>query len=168
MNKSEFVFSIIIPVYNTEKYIEKCLNSVLDAMDTDCEVIIVNDGATDDSEKIIKQFINNLPEKYKENFLYTKKKNKGLADTKNVGIEMARGKFISVVDSDDYIDKNFYKIACGEECFKDQGCTVELSDHTICRLSGEMWMDVMKSGLKAKGYIQNQDIENVIVSAVEG
>lgn len=56
--------------------------------------------------------------------------------------------------------KNFYKIACGEECFKDQGCTVELSDHTICRLSGEMWMDVMKSGLKAKGYIQNQDIEN--------
>ena len=46
--------------------------------------------------------------------------------------------------------------------------TVELSDHTICRLSGEMWMDVMKSGLKAKGYIQNQDIENVIVSAVEG
>lgn len=60
--------------------------------------------------------------------------------------------------------KNFYKIACGEECFKDQGCTVELSDHTICRLSGEMWMDVMKSGLKAKGYIQNQDIENVIVS----
>ena len=64
--------------------------------------------------------------------------------------------------------KNFYKIACGEECFKEQGCTVELSDHTICRLSGEMWMDVMKSGLKAKGYIQNQDIENVIVSAVEG
>ena len=168
MNKSEFVFSIIIPVYNTEKYIEKCLDSVLDAMDTDCEVIIVNDGATDNSEKIIKQFINDLPEKYKENFVYTKKKNKGLADTKNVGIEMARGKFISVVDSDDYIDKNFYKIACGEECFKDQGCTVELSDHTICRLSGEMWMDVMKSGLKATGYIQNQDIENVIVSGVEG
>ena len=111
MNKSEFVFSIIIPVYNTEKYIEKCLDSVLDAMDTDCEVIIVNDGATDNSEKIIKQFINDLPEKYKENFVYTKKKNKGLADTKNVGIEMARGKFISVVDSDDYIDKNFYKIA---------------------------------------------------------
>ena len=49
MNKSEFVFSIIIPVYNTEKYIEKCLNSVLDARDTDCEVFIVNDGAYDDS-----------------------------------------------------------------------------------------------------------------------
>ena len=47
MNKSEFVFSIIIPVYNTEKYIEKCLNSdYIDAMDTDCEVIIVNDGAS--------------------------------------------------------------------------------------------------------------------------
>ena len=53
-------------------------------------------------------------------------------------------------------------------CCKEIYYTVELSDHTICRLSGEMWMDVMKSGLKAKGYIQNQDIENVIVSAVEG
>ena len=47
------------------------------------------------------------------------------------------------------------------------GCTVELSDHTICRLSGEMWMDVMNR-TEGKGYIQNQDIENVIVSAVEG
>ena len=111
MKAGEAGWKSIIPVYNTEKYIEKCLDSVLDAMDTDCEVIIVNDGATDNSEKIIKQFINDLPEKYKENFVYTKKKNKGLADTKNVGIEMARGKFISVVDSDDYIDKNFYKIA---------------------------------------------------------
>ena len=166
--KSKFLFSIIVPVYNTEKYVEKTLKSIYEAIDRDCEVIVVNDGSKDNSEEIIKKFINALPEEYKNNFVYVKKDNKGLADTKNVGIAKARGEFISVVDSDDYIDKNFYKIACGEECFKDQGCTVELSDHTICRLSGEMWMDVMKSGLKAKGYIQNQDIENVIVSAVEG
>lgn len=76
MNKSEFVFSIIIPVYNTEKYIEKCLNSVLDAMDTDCEVIIVNDGATDNSEKIIKQFINNLQRSIKKTLYILKRKTK--------------------------------------------------------------------------------------------
>ena len=109
--KNKFLFSIIVPVYNTEKYIEKSLKSIYDAMDKDCEVIVVNDGSKDNCEKIINNFINNLPEDYKDNFIYVKKENKGLADTKNVGIAKARGEFISVVDSDDYIDKNFYKIA---------------------------------------------------------
>ena len=109
--KNKFLFSIIVPVYNTEKYVEKTLKSIYEAMDRDCEVIVVNDGSKDNSEEIIKKFINALPEEYKNNFVYVKKDNKGLADTKNVGIAKARGEFISVVDSDDYIDKNFYKIA---------------------------------------------------------
>ena len=100
INNKSFLFSIIVPVYNTEKYVEKCLNSIQKAMDTDCEVIIVNDGATDNSDSIIKEYINKLPDKYKENFVYVTKENKGLADTKNVGISFARGKFISVVDSE--------------------------------------------------------------------
>ena len=108
---NKFLFSIIIPVYNTEKYIEKCLNSIQEAIDTDCEVIIINDGSTDNSESRIMKFIENLDEKYKDNYKYLKKANKGLADTKNVGIEEARGEYISVVDSDDYISKDFYEIA---------------------------------------------------------
>lgn len=111
MDKKNFLFSIIIPVYNTEKYVEKSLESVLKAMGEDCEVIIVNDGSTDNSEKIILDFIEKLPENYRENFVYTKKENKGLADTKNVGISLARGEYISVVDSDDYISDDFYTIA---------------------------------------------------------
>lgn len=111
MENKNILFSIIIPVYNTEKYVEKCLESIQKAMDTDCEVIIVNDGSTDNSEKIIMEFIEKLPENLKNNFKYTKKENKGLADTKNVGIEMAQGKYISVVDSDDYISDDFYTIA---------------------------------------------------------
>lgn len=107
----EFLFSIIVPVYNTEKYIDKCLNSILNAMDEDCEVIIVNDGSKDNCDNIIKEYISKLPQKYKDNFVYVIKENKGLADTKNVGIEKARGKFISVVDSDDYISEDFYQIA---------------------------------------------------------
>ena len=107
----KFLFSIIIPVYNVEKYIKDCLDSVLKAMDEDCEVIIINDGSPDNSEKIIKEFINNVPENLKDNFVYHYKDNKGLADTKNVGIEMARGEFISVVDSDDTITDDFYTIA---------------------------------------------------------
>lgn len=108
---SNFLFSIIIPVYNTGKYIDKCLNSVMKAINTDCEVIIVNDGSTDDSEEHIKAFMEGIPENYKNNFVYIKKENKGLADTKNVGIEASRGKFISVVDSDDWISDDFYTVA---------------------------------------------------------
>lgn len=111
MEKKDFLFSIIVPVYNTSAYIEKCLQSIEKAMNTDCEVIIVNDGSTDNSEDIIKKFMENLPKKYKDNFVYTKKKNKGLADTKNVGIKLSRGEFISVVDSDDYVTEDFYEIA---------------------------------------------------------
>lgn len=111
MKKDSFLFSIIVPVYNTEKYVKDSLESIRNAMDEDCEVIIVNDGSTDNSEKIILDFINSLPENYKDNFVYTKKENKGLADTKNVGIEMSRGEFISVVDSDDTISDDFYTIA---------------------------------------------------------
>ncbi len=111
MEQNNFLFSIIVPVYNTEKYIEESLNSIVKAMDTDCEVIIINDGSTDNSEQVVLDFINKLPEKYKNNFIYTKKENKGLADTKNVGLELARGKYISVVDSDDYIGEDFYTIA---------------------------------------------------------
>lgn len=111
MGKKDFLFSIIVPVYNTEKYIEKCLQSIEKAMDVDCEVIIINDGSTDKSEQIISNYIDNLQEKYKNNYIYIKKEHKGLADTKNVGVKKARGKYISVVDSDDYISEDFYDAA---------------------------------------------------------
>lgn len=109
--EKDYLFTIIIPVYNTEKYIKKCLESVLQAIDIDCEVIVINDGSTDNSEKVALEFIENLPEKYRKNFKYIKKENKGLADTKNVGLKMAKGQYISCVDSDDYISKDFYEIA---------------------------------------------------------
>lgn len=111
MKENNILFSIIVPVYNTEKYIEKCLKSIVNAIDTDCEVIIINDGSTDNSEQVINKFIKNLPDKLKDNFIYKFKENKGLADTKNVGIEMAKGEYISVVDSDDCILEDFYTMA---------------------------------------------------------
>lgn len=112
-SSKEILFSIIIPVYNTEKYIEKCLNSIVKAIDVkeDFEVIVINDGSKDNTEEKIKNFISKLDKDLQNRFIYIKKENKGLADTKNVGISKARGKFISVIDSDDYISDDFYRIA---------------------------------------------------------
>ena len=94
--------SIIVPVYNTEKYLRRCLNSIKNLKNT--EIVIINDGSTDESEKIIQDYINE-----QKNVVYYKKDNTGIADTRNFGIEKAKGDYILFLDSDDYIDATLLK-----------------------------------------------------------
>lgn len=98
--------SVIVPVYNTGKYVERCLNSLIhQTLKDEMEIIVVNDGSTDNSEEVIKKFIENHK---KENIKYLKKENGGLADARNFAISHVTGKYISFVDSDDYIAENLY------------------------------------------------------------
>lgn len=91
--------SIIIPAYNAEKYIEKCLDSIISQTKKELEIIVVNDGSTDNTESIVKN--------YKDKRIkYFKNKNQGIGKTRNFGIEKATGKYIMFIDSDDYIEKN--------------------------------------------------------------
>lgn len=99
--------SIIVPVYNTEKYVEKCLNSIYNQKIKDLEIIIVNDGSEDNSETVIKQWMEKKDKKI--TIKYFKKQNGGLSDARNFGVTKALGEYISFVDSDDYIDENLYK-----------------------------------------------------------
>lgn len=96
--------SIIIPLYNTEKYIEKCLNSLINQTIRDIEIIIVNDGSQDNSEKICKEFL--LKDKRVK---LINQKNSGQGAARNKGLEVARGRYIAFVDSDDYIELNMYE-----------------------------------------------------------
>ena len=96
--------SIIIPVYNTEKHLKKCFDSIINQNNSEIEVVVVNDGSTDNSEVIIKEYTS----KYKDVFTYYKKDNTGVSDTRNFGVEKASGKYIMFLDSDDYIDKKLY------------------------------------------------------------
>ena len=97
--------SVIIPVYNTEKYIEKCLISLANQKMQDFEVVIVNDGATDNSKNVIQEYIK---ENMIQNIRYFEKKNGGLSDARNYGVQQAKGKYIFFLDSDDYIDNNLF------------------------------------------------------------
>ena len=92
-------FSIVIPVYNVEDYIEKCLNSIKIQTYSNFEAIIVNDGSPDNSEKIIKKYLKD------KRFKYYKKKNGGLSDARNYGVKFATGDYLLFIDSDDYIDE---------------------------------------------------------------
>ncbi|MCI8637060.1 MAG: glycosyltransferase [Clostridia bacterium] len=98
--------SIIVPVYNTENYVEKCLQSLAKQTMQDFEIIVVNDGSTDNSETTIKKFIE---EHQTLNITYLRKENGGLASARNYGMKYAKGKYLSFIDSDDYIEENLYK-----------------------------------------------------------
>ncbi len=97
--------SVIIPVYNTEKYLRRCFDSVIAQDYKNLEIVIINDGSEDNSEQIINEYKN----KYPELISYYKKENSGVADTRNFGIEKAKGDYIMFLDSDDYIDKALLK-----------------------------------------------------------
>lgn len=88
--------SIIVPVYNAEKTISKCLDSLINQTKKELEFIIVNDGSTDDTEKIIKSY-------NEKRLKYFKNKNQGIGKTRNFGIEKAMGDYLMFVDSDDYL-----------------------------------------------------------------
>ena len=96
--------SCIVPVYNVEKYLKKCIESILNQTFIDFEVILIDDGSTDESGKICDDYI-----KKDSRIRVIHKKNGGLSDARNVGIENARGRYLIFIDSDDYIDKNMLK-----------------------------------------------------------
>lgn len=96
--------SVLIPVYNTERYLRKCLDSVLAQTLKEIEIIITNDGATDNSQKIIEEYA--IKDK---RIRYNIQKNSGLGATRNKGIELAKGEYIAFLDSDDWVEKDYYK-----------------------------------------------------------
>ena len=89
-------FSIIVPVYNVEKYIKKCLDSIMNQTYKDYEVIVINDGTKDHSMDIVKKY----PVKI------INQKNKGLSGARNAGAKEAKGEYLIFVDSDDYLNEN--------------------------------------------------------------
>lgn len=96
------MITVIIPVFNSEKYIEKCVNSVLNQSYTNLEVILINDGSIDQSLSLIQKMA-----KRDSRIKIINKKNGGVSSARNVGILNAKGEYIIFIDSDDYIGKNF-------------------------------------------------------------
>lgn len=96
--------SIIIPVYNAEKYLDKCLNSIKNQTESNFEAIIINDGSTDKSENIIKKYL------IDKRFKLFSQENHGIGYSRNKGIKESNGKYLVFIDSDDYIENDFLEI----------------------------------------------------------
>ena len=112
--------SIILPVYNVEKYVEKCLNSIKNQDYKNFEAIIVDDGSKDKSVEIIEAFI-----KKDDRFKLYHKENGGLSDARNFGMNFVTGKFVIFIDSDDYIENKMLTTLY-------ENITKEKADVSIC------------------------------------
>lgn len=97
--------SVIVPVYNVEKYLGKCLQSLAEQTLEELEILIINDGSTDNSQEIIDHYHQKYPEKIRS----FSKENGGLSDARNFGLDRASGDFIGFVDSDDYVLPSMFK-----------------------------------------------------------
>ena len=97
--------SVIVPVYNVEKYIERCLNSLVKQTIGDIEIIVINDGSPDNSQDIIDKFIGKYPDKIVSLIV----PNGGVSKARNIGLERATGEYVGFVDSDDFVDITMYE-----------------------------------------------------------
>ena len=121
------LISVILPVYNCEKWVERCIKSILNQTYKNIQLIIINDGSTDNSLEICKKYEN-------DKIIIINKENSGVSETRNIGLEKAEGKYIFFIDADDYIKddciENMYKkakeydadvVKCDNEQFNDKG-----------------------------------------------
>ena len=100
----KYLLSVIIPIYNTAKYLDRCINSIVSQTYTNIEIICINDGSTDNCKDILDRW-----QTKDTRIKVYHKENGGIASARNLGLEKASGDYIGWVDSDDYVDKDYFK-----------------------------------------------------------
>ena len=150
--------SIIIPVYNVEKYIWKCLNSIVNQTYKNIEIIIVNDETKDNSLEICEEF------KQKDNrIIIISKKNQGLGLARNTGIEHATGDYVLFVDGDDYVEENLVEKTV--KLIEDNNCDlVRFHNYRENLTTGEK--TVRKSPLEEGIYPKNDIVEKLLLPII--
>lgn len=146
--KNNPLVSVIVPVYNVEKYIEECLDSIINQTYQQIEIIIVEDGSTDESPKRIQKYLTD------DRIIFIEQKNKGLSGARNTGMIRATGKYVLFVDSDDYIDITL---------LSDLVPKMEENQLDLIRFNGMAFTDGMKKKINQKYYdFSHRLMENYI------
>ncbi len=150
------MISVIVPIYNAEKYLNKCLASIVNQTYRELEIILVNDGSIDESLAIC--------EKYKQDddrIVIVNKHNEGLVRARKDGIRIAKGEYITFVDADDWIDITTYeKVYTGKADIISYGLTEEYENYSKNKT------DKIEPGLYDKKRIHDQIIPNMLSSAI--
>ena len=154
INMNKELISVIIPVYNVEKYLKKCVNSIIDQSYKNLEIVLVDDGSTDKSGDICDDYL-----KIDERIKVIHKNNGGLSDARNVGIDNSTGVYIGFIDSDDFIKNDMFEILYN-------AIKKTKADLAMCRVIdcyGSI-PDIKNENLKVKSLSPDQAIANVLES----
>lgn len=152
---SDNLTSVIIPVYNVEKYLEKCLNSLLNQTMKDFEIILVDDGSRDMSGEICDCY-----EKKDSRIKVIHKKNGGLSSARNKGIEMATGKFLMFIDSDDWVHPRTLELLIHEAIFSN----AEIVQCNIIKLKVENDVfPAIDETVRTRYYSRQKAMENLYI-----
>ena len=127
--------SIVIPVYNTDKYLVQCLQSIQNQTLNDFEVVCINDGSTDSSLKILKDFAQN-----DNRFIIIDKKNEGQGVARNCGIEKAKGEYLIFIDSDDWLEENALEL-CYNKIKNDNTDILFFNNYKYLEESGQKYQN---------------------------
>ena len=136
MERNELI-SIVVPVYNVENFLKKCIDSILSQTYKNWELVLVDDGSTDDSGLICDEY-----KKIDKRIYVIHKLNGGLSDARNCGIKNSHGKYITFVDSDDYVDDDFIEYLYG--LLKKYNTDIAISSYTIVNKNGKL-LDIGKN-----------------------
>ncbi len=149
--------SIVIPVYNVENYIERCLNSLINQTMKEIEIIAINDGSIDNSLDILKRFAKkDIRIKVIDN------ENMGVSYCRNIGIQQANGKYITFVDSDDWIDKDTIEIMYSKA--EEENCDMVMCTYTkeFASQSRAKIFDFPEISIWDEQYIKNNLLRGLI------
>lgn len=162
----EPLISVVVPVYNVEKYLVRCLDSILNQTYKNIEIIVVNDGSPDKCEDIINQYASRY-----SNIVAIHQKNGGLSNARNTGIRAAKGEYISFIDSDDYIDatmisrmysvlkeENVNLVQCDFKVVRDENIYKKAEITKPFILDKETMFDTRKTKITACGKLYFTDI----------
>ncbi len=147
------MISVIVPVYNVEKYLHKCVDSIINQTYKDLEIILVDDGSPDNCPKICDEYAQ------KDNRIKViHKENGGLSSARNAGLQVAIGDYIAFVDSDDYIDEHMYEKLL--DALKSSN-----ADFCMCgdRTVDENGEEITRNNFSAKMYFIDEIIENFVL-----
>ena len=147
------MLSIILPVYNAENYLEKCLNSILAQTYDHFEIILINDGSKDNSPAICKTFA-----KQDKRFIYINQANQGVAMARNHGLKLAKGNYVGFVDADDVIEPNMFQNLLSP--LSENNYDVVLSHYKICNTDN---FHIPKTKIPTKIYLGKNEIKNNIL-----
>lgn len=137
-NMNNELISIIVPIYNKEDYLPQCLDSIINQSYTNFEVLLINDGSTDESGKICVEYAER-----DIRFRYFEKENGGVSSARNLGLERSEGAYITFIDSDDWVEFNYLEVLYN--ALRENNADVAISSYKSYYLDGKFYLRVYSS-----------------------